>query len=193
MSANTGTVIARRSLIFALPALLFAAIAGVFLWGLQPGRDPQRLPSVLIDQPVPQFDLPPIQGYDGRGLSSALLQEPGIKLVNVFASWCVPCKVEHPLLMELAAEGQVSIYGINYKDKPEDARRWLSELGDPFTAIGADESGRASIDWGVYGVPETFVIDGAGRIRYRHVGPLYPDTLDKLLRPLVAELKRSSP
>lgn len=188
MSADAPPTNVRRNLLFALPALVFAAIAGVFLWGLQPGRDPHKLPSVLIDRPVPQFDLATIQGYDKEGLSSALLQGPGVKLVNVFASWCIPCKAEHPLLMELAAEGRVPIYGINYKDKPEDARRWLAELGDPFAAIGADESGRVGIDWGVYGVPETFVIDGTGRIRYRHVGPLYPETLDELLRPMIAEL-----
>jgi cytochrome c biogenesis protein CcmG/thiol:disulfide interchange protein DsbE len=152
------------------------------------GRDPQTLPSVLIDKPAPSFALPPLPGRDERGFSrSDLGGEP--MLVNVFASWCVPCRVEHPVLEQLARDGVV-IHAINYKDAPEDALAFLRALGDPFTRIGADRQGRAAIDWGVYGVPETFVIDRQGRIRYRHVGPLQPRDLERTIRPLLAELAR---
>lgn len=175
----------RRLLLFGIPLLLFL-IVGLFL-AIGLTRDPSTLPSALIGKPAPEFALPPLEGRDQHGLSRADLGgEP--MLVNVFASWCVPCRIEHPLVARLAEEGVV-VHGINYKDRPEDATAWLAELGDPYRLIGADRSGRVGIDWGVYGVPETYVIDRDGRIAYRHVGPLQPQDLDRTVRPLLERLK----
>ena len=168
-----------------LPATLFAALAAAFYWGLMNSDD--RLPSALIGRAVPEFDLPPIEGRDD-GLSSADLQGE-VSIVNVWASWCVPCRVEMPLLVELAAQGTVPIHGINYKDAPDAALAFLDETGDPYTRIGADRSGRASIDWGVYGLPETFVIDAQGRIAYKHVGPFDRRSLEQDILPVVRRLQ----
>jgi cytochrome c biogenesis protein CcmG, thiol:disulfide interchange protein DsbE len=176
-------MIARR-LLYLIPVLVFVGVGVGLAVGLT--RDPSVLPSAMLDKEVPAFELPPIAGHGGEGLSSRDLAG-GVALVNVFASWCVPCRAEHPLLMALAERG-VAIYGINYKDQPEQASAWLEELGDPFKKIGADRDGRVSIDWGVYGVPETFVIDAAGRIRHKFVGPLQPRDLEQTLLPMVAEL-----
>jgi cytochrome c biogenesis protein CcmG/thiol:disulfide interchange protein DsbE len=175
-----------RRLLFLLPALVFVVVGIGLAVGLT--RDPSTLPSALIDKPVPVFELPPIAGREGDGFRSADL-EGGVSLVNVFASWCVPCRVEHPLLVALAEEG-VPIYGINYKDPADKANEWLGELGDPYRAIGADSQGRIAIDWGVYGVPETFVVDPQGRIRHRHVGPLQPRDVEDTIKPLLAELAK---
>ena len=168
-----------------LPAALFAALAAAFYWGLMNSDD--RLPSALIGRAVPEFDLPPIEGRDD-GLSSADLQGE-VSIVNVWASWCVPCRVEMPLLVELAAQGTVPIHGINYKDAPDAALAFLNETGDPYSRIGADRSGRASIDWGVYGLPETFVIDAQGRIAYKHVGPFDRRSLERDILPVVRRLQ----
>jgi cytochrome c biogenesis protein CcmG/thiol:disulfide interchange protein DsbE len=173
-----------RRLLFLLPVLIFVGVGIGLAVGLT--RDPSTLPSPLIDKPVPAFELPPLAGRAGTGFSSADL-EGRVSLVNVFASWCVPCRVEHPLLMALAEDG-VAIYGIDYKDPADKAAGWLAELGDPYRAIGADKDGRVAIDWGVYGVPETFVIDATGRIRHRHVGPLQPRDIEGTIKPLLAEL-----
>ena len=168
-----------------LPAALFAALAAAFYWGLMNSDD--RLPSALIGRAVPEFDLPPIEGRDD-GLSSSDLRGE-VSIVNVWASWCVPCRVEMPLLVELAAQGTVPIHGINYKDAPDAALAFLDETGDPYTRIGADRSGRASIDWGVYGLPETFVIDAQGRIAYKHVGPFDRRSLEQDILPVVRRLQ----
>ena len=168
-----------------LPATLFAALAAAFYWGLMNSDD--RLPSALIGRAVPEFDLPPIEGRDD-GLSSSDLRGE-VSIVNVWASWCVPCRVEMPLLVELAAQGTVPIHGINYKDAPDAALAFLDETGDPYTRIGADRSGRASIDWGVYGLPETFVIDAQGRIAYKHVGPFDRRSLEQDILPVVRRLQ----
>ena len=176
----------RRRLLFILPPLGFLALAILFWVGL--GHDPGLIPSVLIDQPVPEFDLPPLKD-DKPGLASADLTGE-VSLVNVFASWCVPCRVEHPILMRLAERDDVAVFGLNYKDKPEDAKAWLAELGDPYGRIGADRDGRVGIDWGVYGVPETFVVGRDGRIRYKHVGPLTAEAVAERILPLVEELRR---
>ncbi|MFQ5776001.1 MAG: DsbE family thiol:disulfide interchange protein [Kiloniellaceae bacterium] len=189
MSVAARGLASPRRLVYLLPALIFAVVAAYFLWGLDPKRDPRLVPSVMIDKPVPEFDLPPIEGTDGPGLSSADLRTGEVTLVNVFASWCIPCRVEHPLLMELKRQG-VRLAGINYKNKPQEARAWLAELGNPYARIGADVSGRVGIDWGVYGVPETFVVDGSGRIRYKHTGPIDRTALDGTIRPLLKELAR---
>lgn len=160
-----------------MPIALFAGLAVLFLVSLFMG-DPQDLPSALTGKPVPQFSLPPIEGSaEGTaGLQSADLATGEMVLLNVWASWCGPCREEHDELMELKAAG-IKIFGLNYKDKPQDALRFLSSLGNPFTQIGADRQGRVAIDFGVYGVPETFIINGDGLIIYRHVGPLDAEIL----------------
>jgi cytochrome c biogenesis protein CcmG/thiol:disulfide interchange protein DsbE len=171
-----------RRLLYLIPVLVFGAVGIGLAVGLT--RDPGTLPSALLDQPVPEFQLPGLEG--GDGLSSDDLKGR-VSLVNVFASWCVPCRVEHPVLMRLAEEG-VPIFGINYKDPADQAQAWLAELGDPFEKIGADRNGRVGIEWGVYGVPETFVVDAEGRIRHRHVGPIQARDLERALLPILAEL-----
>ena len=175
-----------RRLFFLLPVIVFGVLCAFFLrgWSL----DPSTVPTALADKPVPFFDLPPLDDEAIGLASSDLVGE--VALVNVFASWCLPCRVEHPLLMELAVTGKVALHGVNYKDKPEDARAWLDELGDPFLGIGADRDGRVGIDLGVYGVPETFIVDRTGRIRYKHVGPISQSDLEKYLLPLVEKLRQ---
>jgi cytochrome c biogenesis protein CcmG/thiol:disulfide interchange protein DsbE len=155
-------------------------------WALD--RNPQEISSALIDKPVPQFSLPPVQGRT-LGLSSADLVGE-VSLVNVFASWCVACREEHPLFMRMKDEGIVPIHGLNYKDKPDHAARWLDDLGDPYTRTGADRNGRVAIDWGVYGVPETFVITKDGLIAHKHIGPLTPEALDGTILPLIRRLRQ---
>jgi cytochrome c biogenesis protein CcmG/thiol:disulfide interchange protein DsbE len=174
-----------RRLLYLIPALVFVVVGIGLAVGLT--RDPSTLPSALIDKPVPTFRLPTIAEREGDGLSSDDLQGH-VSLVNVFASWCAPCRVEHPLLLRLAEEG-VTIYGLNYKDPADKAAAWLAELGDPYTRIGADEDGRVGIEWGVYGVPETFVIDANGRIRHKHVGPIQARDVEETLLPLIEELR----
>jgi cytochrome c biogenesis protein CcmG, thiol:disulfide interchange protein DsbE len=175
-----------RRLLYFLPVLVFVGVGIGLAVGLT--RDPSTLPSALIDKPVPTFALPPIEGMPGEGLSSADL-EGQVSLVNVFASWCVPCRSEHPLLMALAERGIV-INGIDYKDPAEQAAKWLDELGNPFARIGADRDGRVAIDFGVYGVPETFVVDREGRIRHKHVGPLRARDVEEMLLPMLEQLGR---
>jgi len=175
----------RKRLVFLLPVTLFIALAVALAWGLT--RDPGELPSVLIGKPVPAFALPPVQ-WRTLGLSSDDLQGE-VSLVNVFASWCTACRDEHPLFMRLSASGVVPIHGLNYRDRPEDAASWLDELGDPYTRTGADRNGRVGIDWGVYGVPETFVVGPDGRIAYKHVGPVTERALKETILPLVARLR----
>jgi cytochrome c biogenesis protein CcmG/thiol:disulfide interchange protein DsbE len=150
-------------------------------------RDPRKVPSPLIGKSVPEFSLPPVKGRT-LGLSSADLKGE-VSIVNVFASWCVACREEHPLLMQLKQSGFVPIHGLNYKDRPDDAVRWLDEMGDPYVRTGADLDGRVGIDWGVYGVPETFVIDREGRIVYKQIGPIIPEVLNEELRPLIESLR----
>ena len=173
----------------AIPAAVFALLAAVFGFYLhQIGtgeKNAAEVPSVLIGKPAPEFDLPPIEGMDG-GLKTADLQGR-VAMVNVFASWCPPCRQEHPLLMRLARAG-VPIYGINIKDKPKNARAFLRRLGNPYRRIGADLSGRVSIDWGVYGYPETFILDRTGRVRYKHVGPILARDLETRIVPLLEKL-----
>jgi len=177
---------ARLRPVYLIPVAAFLLLAAIFGRNLYTvgveGRQASDLPSALIDKPAPDFDLPPIAG-SGRGFRRADLGG-GVSLVNVWASWCAPCRQEQPVLMRLARQG-VTIWGINYKDRPEDAQRFLEELGDPFKAIGADRTGRTSIDWGVYGYPETFVVDAGGRIRYRHVGPIQARDLEENILPLL--------
>jgi cytochrome c biogenesis protein CcmG/thiol:disulfide interchange protein DsbE len=177
-----------RLLLFG-PVALFLVLLLAFVMGL--GHDPKRVPSPLIGKPVPDFSLPPVKGRD-LGLSSGDLQGE-VSLVNVFASWCVACREEHPVFMQLAKRRTISIHGLNYKDKPDDAARWLDTMGDPYTRAGADINGQVAIDWGVYGVPETFVVDTRGRIAFKQVGPITPEILDGTILPLVARLRADLP
>jgi cytochrome c biogenesis protein CcmG/thiol:disulfide interchange protein DsbE len=178
----------------ALPFLLFAVLAALFWYALY-GGDPSRLPSALIGKPVSEFNLPPIDGLladSGAvpGFSSSDLAQGEPTIVNVFASWCAECQAEHPLLLSLAKEPGVRLFGIDYKDDSASARRFLGRYGNPYTRVGADAYGRVAIDFGVYGVPETYVVTGDGKIAYRHVGPLseaaIKDKILPLLRPSAA-------
>lgn len=174
-----------RRLLVVLPLAGTIVIGAVLAWSLT--RNPREIPSALVGKPVPAFDLPAVEGRTA-GLSSTDLAGE-VSLVNVFASWCTACREEHPLFMVLKAEGAVPIHGLNYKDKPADAAEWLDKLGDPYTRTGADRDGRVAIDWGVYGVPETFVVSAEGRIVHKHIGPLTSRDLDKTILPLVRRLR----
>ena len=175
----------RRLWLYLLPIAVFGCIGVLLYLGLY--RDPTLVPSPLIGKPVPEFELGPVQGRT-LGLSSEDLKGE-VTLVNVFASWCVACRDEHPLFLALVREGVITIHGLNYKDTPADADAWLDALGDPYTRIGADLDGRVGLDWGVYGVPETFVVDGNGHIAYKHIGPVTPRVLDEIILPLVRGLR----
>jgi cytochrome c biogenesis protein CcmG/thiol:disulfide interchange protein DsbE len=173
----------RFRIAYLLPVLLFLGLAGYFAWALLSGRDPQRLESALIGKPAPEFALSPLLP-DLPGVARADLVGNPV-LVNFFASWCVPCRIEHPLLMTLSKEDGVTIVGIAYKDKPEDATALLQELGNPYGRIGQDRDGRTAIDFGVYGVPETYVIDAGGIVRFRQPGPLTEDVIQQQVLPLL--------
>lgn len=174
-----------RWVAFSLPVVAFASLALAFGWGLT--NNPQDIPSALIGKSVPEFSLPPVKDRT-LGLASADLRGE-VSLVNVFASWCTACRYEHPLLMRLAETGAVPLHGLNYKDEPTDADGWLDQLGDPYTRTGADRDGRVGIDWGVYGVPETYVVDSEGRIAFKQIGPVTPDVLDDTILPLIKRLR----
>ena len=190
---NPGNEPAKRSIpiLVLLPVIIFSALAGLFLFQLTMGGDPSKIPSVLIDKPAPDFDLDPLEGVarDGApipGFASADF-DGKVTVVNIFASWCGPCRQEHPLIEALGEREDIQLAGINYKDKPENARRFLGSLGNPYDLIGTDVSGRVAIDWGVYGVPETFIVDGNGKIRYKYIGPLGPESYRETFLP---ELER---
>jgi len=174
-----------RRLGFVVPMAVFAAIALALGVGLT--LRPDVIPSALIGKPVPEFDLPPVKG-SALGLSSNDLRAE-VTLINVWASWCTECRREHPLFMELERLGIVPVHGLNYKDEPDDARKWLDSLGDPYTRNGADRDGRVGIEWGVYGVPETFVVDAEGRIAYKHIGAVDERVLRETLVPLIEDLR----
>ena len=182
-------------ILFLVPVLIFAGLAALFMARLYAG-DPSKLPSALIGKALPSFDLPPVAGLRGpsgeplAGLSAASLKGDKVTILNVWASWCAPCRIEHPVLMDLAKEPSIRLVGFNYKDKAENARRFLGTFGNPFAAVGADETGRTAIDFGVYGVPETFVIGRDGTIRHKHVGPLTPETLPAFMEQVKAAARR---
>jgi cytochrome c biogenesis protein CcmG/thiol:disulfide interchange protein DsbE len=186
---------ARRPLLIFLPLVLFAALMALFLVRLYSG-DAALLPSALIGRQVPAFVLPPVEGLPGKqGFSDADLRQGKVTLVNVFASWCVPCHQEHELIMRLSADpvlirAGVRLFGLAYKDDPANIRRFLAEAGDPFARIGADRKGRAAIDWGVYGVPETFIVKGDGTIAYRYVGPVTEDSYRESVLPEIEKALR---
>jgi len=176
----------RRRLLVLLPLAAFLALAALFFYRLG-GGDPSRLPSALIGQPVPQTNLPPLAALlarDGKLVPGVATGDfkGAVTLVNVWASWCVPCHDEAPLLMKLAQDDRIRIVGINYKDQAENARRFLGRYGNPFAAVGVDANGRTSIDWGVYGVPETFIVGRDGRIAYKLVGGITERNIDTVLK-----------
>jgi cytochrome c biogenesis protein CcmG, thiol:disulfide interchange protein DsbE len=177
-----------RRIAILVPLAAFLALAVLFLKGLSSG-DPSIIPSALIGHPAPQTNLPPLAGLERDGAPVPGLDPASFKgnvsVVNVWASWCVPCHDEAPLLMQLAKDQRVRLVGINYKDDPDNARRFLGRYGDPFAAAGADQNGRAAIEWGVYGVPETFVVGRDGRIAYKLVGPITPDNYAATLLPQI--------
>jgi len=174
-----------RRLLFLFPIAIAAALFITFWWGL--GRNASLQPSALIDQPIPQFTLPPVGGVDRPGLRTSDLKGE-VALVNFFASWCVPCLAEHPLITRLAKDG-LPVYGINYKNKPEEAAAWLSRYGNPYARIGSDIDGRAGIEFGVTGMPESFIVDRAGVIRYKQVGPITSAKLKNVILPLIVQLQ----
>jgi cytochrome c biogenesis protein CcmG, thiol:disulfide interchange protein DsbE len=184
--AKSNANVGRRRLLVLAPLVVFLALVALFLIRLYSG-DPSHIPSALIGHPAPHTNLPPVAGLerDGRpvpGIDAASFKG-AVTVINVWASWCVPCHDEAPLLLRLAQDNRLRVIGINYKDNPENARRFLGRYGDPFAAAGADENGRAAIEWGVYGVPETFLVGRDARIAYKLVGPITPDNLDKVLKP----------
>jgi cytochrome c biogenesis protein CcmG/thiol:disulfide interchange protein DsbE len=185
IAADDEAAMARRRLLVLIPLALFLALSALFFFRLGAG-DPSRIPSALIGRPAPATELPPVPGLvrDDKpvpGISAADFAG-AVTLINVWASWCVPCHDEAPLLMNLAADSRIRVVGINYKDQPDNARRFLGRYGNPFAAAGADQNGRAAIEWGVYGVPETFLVGRDGRIAYKLVGPITPDNLDSVVK-----------
>jgi cytochrome c biogenesis protein CcmG/thiol:disulfide interchange protein DsbE len=185
-ASDNATPARPRRLVVLLPLIVFLAIAALFLYRLGAG-DPSMLPSALIGHPAPNTPLPPLEGlvHAGTpvpGIAAADLKG-AVSLVNVWASWCVPCRDEAPVLMKLAEDKRIRVIGINYKDEPTNARRFIARYGNPYAAIGTDTSGRAGIEWGVYGVPENFVIGRDGRIAYKLVGPITAANLESVLKP----------
>jgi cytochrome c biogenesis protein CcmG/thiol:disulfide interchange protein DsbE len=182
---------ARRFLVAAIPLIVFGALAGIFLMQLISGRDISVIPSALIDKPAPALALAPLEGAIRAGQPVPALDTAAIKgkltLVNVWASWCVPCRQEHPIILGLAKDPRINVVGINYKDKNDAALAFLGELGNPFRAIGIDPRGTAAIDWGVYGIPESFLVGEDGTILYKHVGPFTDDAVKNKLMPKIEE------
>ncbi|MBX8824421.1 DsbE family thiol:disulfide interchange protein [Ochrobactrum sp. SFR4] len=180
----------KRVVVALLPLIIFAALAGIFTWQLLSGKNMQEIPSALIGRDAPQTDLPPLEGLrlaDGAlvpGLKGADLKGQ-VTLVNIWASWCVPCRDEHPQIMKLGQDKRIKVVGLNYKDAPENALVFLNSLGNPYDVVGTDRSGRAGIEWGVYGVPETFIVNREGKIVYKFVGPLSTESLIKQFMPEV--------
>jgi cytochrome c biogenesis protein CcmG/thiol:disulfide interchange protein DsbE len=179
----------RRSRVLVLPLAIFALLAAIFAFALRSG-DPSKLPSALIGKRAPAVELPALEGLTdaGRpvaGFVTADLRKGEVSVVNFWASWCVPCVQEHPVLVALREQTGVSVYGINYKDQAAAARRFLGRYGNPYAAVGVDGNGRAAIEWGVYGMPETFIVNGRGEIAYKHVGPVTPETLETRIIPAI--------
>jgi cytochrome c biogenesis protein CcmG/thiol:disulfide interchange protein DsbE len=172
---------------FAIPLAVFVVILAFLFVGL--GLNPREVPSPLIGKPAPAFQLAQLHAPDRQFTQQDMLGQ--VWLLNVWASWCISCRDEHPLLVQLAKAKTVPLVGLNYKDKPDEAKAWLKQFGDPYQLSITDRNGRVGIDYGVYGVPETFLIDKAGVIRYKHIGPITPDALQTKILPLVKELQRS--
>ncbi len=173
---------------FLIPLGLFVVLVGFLAVGL--GLDPREVPSPLVNKPAPLFKLTQLEQPELQFAPEELKGK--VWLFNVWASWCVACREEHPVLMGLAARGKVPLHGLNYKDRPDDAARWLNTMGDPYTRTGADLDGRVAIDWGVYGVPETYVVGADGRIAHKHIGAVTREALDTTILPLVEKLQAAS-
>jgi cytochrome c biogenesis protein CcmG, thiol:disulfide interchange protein DsbE len=187
-ASDSSTKVGRRRILVLVPLVAFLGLAALFMLRLWAG-DPSTIPSALIGHPAPQTALPPVVGLmrDGApvpGLDPAAFNGQ-VSMLNVWASWCVPCHEEAPLLMRLAQDKRIRVVGINYKDQADNARRFLGRYGDPFAANGADENGRAAIEWGVYGVPETFLVGRDGRIAYKLVGPLSAQNFESEMKPAI--------
>lgn len=175
-----------RRLAVLLPLVVFVLLAGVFLLQLLSGRDTSVVPSALIGQPAPETSLAPLDGLGLPGVESTAFAGK-VTVLNIFASWCAPCREEHPVLLGLAQDKRFALVGLNYKDQAEDARRFLGELGNPFGAVGVDPAGRTAIEWGVYGVPETFVVGKDGTILFKHVGPLTEESVRSDVMPVIEQ------
>jgi len=191
------TAAPRRSGLVVLPFIVFAALALMFALALRTG-DPSKLPSALIGKPAPEMTLPPLEGLreagaDVPGFSTADLKRGDVTAVNFFASWCAPCAQEHPQLLALSQQAGIRIYGVNYKDPPPGGRRFIGRYGNPYAAVGVDADGRAAIEWGVYGMPETFIVDGEGRIVWKHVGPITPQALESQIIPAIRAARAGAP
>lgn len=191
MSETTGPSKARRILVAAIPLVVFGVLAGIFLMQLISGKDNSVIPSALIGKPAPALALAPLDGAIRAGQPVPALETGAIRgkltLVNVWASWCVPCRQEHPIILGLAQDPRINVVGINYKDKNDAALAFLGELGNPFRAIGIDPKGTAAIDWGVYGIPESFLVGPDGTILYKQVGPFTDDAVKNRLMPKIEE------
>jgi cytochrome c biogenesis protein CcmG/thiol:disulfide interchange protein DsbE len=195
MSVQNEAPAAGRRWIAALPLLVFAGMAAFFAWRLFLGHDPSVLPSVLIGHQAPAFNLPALPDSGKPGLSDADLRKGGVTVVNIFASWCGPCRIEHPNLRKLAenealAAMGVRLVGVNYKDDPANAMKFLQADGDPYAAIGMDSSGRVGIDWGLTGVPETFIVRGDGVIAFKYTGPITEEALNQTILPQIEKALR---
>jgi len=192
--SDVTTTSPKRRWVLALPLVIFAALAALFWFRL--GADPQRLPSALIGRQAPQTALPALQGLNEKGVAIPGLDPAAfigkVSVVNVWASWCVPCHDEAPILTELGKDTRLQLVGINYKDNADNARRFLGRYGNPFGIVGVDGNGRASIEWGFYGVPETFVVGRDGRIAYKLVGGINQTNLDKVLMPEIEKALKAS-
>lgn len=188
---------ALRYLMAALPLLIFAVLALIFWSQLNSGRDVSEIPSALIGTKAPMLAMPPLEGAaTPSGEPMPALDDTAVKgkltLVNVWASWCVPCRQEHPIILELSKDPRLTVVGINYKDRNENALRFLGELGNPFSAIGVDPNGKAAIDWGVYGIPESYLVDASGTIVYKRVGPFDEKSLKEGLFPAIEKAMAGS-
>jgi cytochrome c biogenesis protein CcmG, thiol:disulfide interchange protein DsbE len=195
MSAQAEAPAAGRRWITALPLLIFAGMAAFFGWRLFVGHDPSLVPSALIGRPAPALNLAALPGSGRPGLSDADLRQGGVTVVNIFASWCGPCRLEHPNLRELSESPAlkamgVRLVGVNYKDDPANALKFLTEAGDPYAAIGTDASGRTGIDWGLTGVPETFIVRGDGVVAFKYTGPLTAEALNQTILPQIEKAQR---
>lgn len=172
---------------YLIPLVVFVGLVVLFIFGLQ--NDPHMVPSPLIDKPAPEFNLPTVHSADVNLKLDDL--KGRVSLINVWASWCVACRTEHPVLVKNAKNKQLNLYGLNYKDKREDALQWLHQLGNPYIESAFDETGKIGIDYGVYGVPETFILDKNGIIRYKQIGPIDQEQLDTVIIPLIKKLESS--
>ena len=168
-----------------LPLAVFLVMAGYFALGLR--EDPSEIPSQLIDEPLPEFDLPALEGFDLGLAREDLIGQ--VSLLNVFGTWCGPCEVEHPMLMQISRSGVVPVYGIDWRDPPGAGTAWLERHGNPYVRVGDDPNGRLIVDLGLTGAPESFIIDQDGRVRYRHVGVIEPEDWETTLRPMIEALK----